>query len=295
MSTRWICNVLVLCHRLFFGVIEGGMGNVFFARVGLRNYTGKSRCIPTLRRDTSGLTHATRILSCDKALVTMFNDSRDIRRYVVGCVFCMALPILAGCGFSGGQLLYMMGVGQAATIEAQFRLADEPILVLVDDPGQAMDWPPAWKYITDDLSQALVKHEAAKRVVARATIENLRRTHLDFAKRGCREIGQLAGASQVLWVEIKDFLAQEDIHDANNAAYIMVTVKVIDAHGEKRSRVRVWPTSPSGHVVSARLSGSDVARLRTKDAISKELSALLTDRIAKLFYDYEADEFDGPS
>ncbi len=47
------------------------MGNVFFARVGLRNYTGKSRCILTLRRDTSGLTHATRILSCDKALVSL--------------------------------------------------------------------------------------------------------------------------------------------------------------------------------------------------------------------------------
>jgi len=45
------------------------MGKAFFARGGHRSYTGKSRCIPTYSRDTSGLTHATRILSCDTALV----------------------------------------------------------------------------------------------------------------------------------------------------------------------------------------------------------------------------------
>ncbi len=54
--------------QLIFRVHPGWHGQRFFARVGLRNYTGKSRCIPTLRRDTSGLTHASRILSCDTAL-----------------------------------------------------------------------------------------------------------------------------------------------------------------------------------------------------------------------------------
>ncbi len=65
---------LVLYHSLFFGFIQGGMGNVFFARVGLRNYTGKSRCIPTLRRDTSGLTHATHRATLIKALEGLSND-----------------------------------------------------------------------------------------------------------------------------------------------------------------------------------------------------------------------------
>ncbi len=49
----------------------GGMGKAFIARGGHRSYTGKSRCIPTIRRDTSGLTHATRILSSDEALVSL--------------------------------------------------------------------------------------------------------------------------------------------------------------------------------------------------------------------------------
>ncbi len=70
----------------------GGMGNVFFARVGLRNYTGKSRCIPTLRRDTSGLTHATRILSCDTALTIVQRN-----RFVISLGFVLhgILTVLA--------------------------------------------------------------------------------------------------------------------------------------------------------------------------------------------------------
>ncbi len=230
---------------------------------------------------------------CDGSMVNT-NFSNYIRRLAMGCLASLSLMMAMGCGFSGGEFLYMMGVGKSIMVEPQYKLSEEPVLVLVDDPGQVIDWPEAWNYLTDDLSQALVKHEAATHVVPRSTIENLRRTHLDFDKRGCREIGQLAGASQVLWVEVEDFLAQEDIHDAGNAAYAIASVKVIDVNGEQRSRVRVWPTSPTGHVVSVRLSGSDVARLRTKDAICKELSELLTDKISKLFYSYEADDFDGP-
>ncbi len=53
-------GILVQCHSLFFGFIEGGMGKAVFARGDFRNNTGKSRCIPTLRRATWGLAHATR-------------------------------------------------------------------------------------------------------------------------------------------------------------------------------------------------------------------------------------------
>ncbi len=227
--------------------------------------------------------------------MTKSTYSKSLNKFIVGALTCLSLWTATGCGFSGGEFLYMMGVGKSLKIDAQFTLGEEPVLVLIDDPGQVMDWPPAWKYLTDDISQALVKNEAAKRVVARSTIENLRRTHLDFSKRGCREIGQLAGASQVLWVEIKDFLAQEDIHSASNAAYIIATVKVIDVKSDKRSRVRAWPTSPTGHMVNAGLTGSHVVQLRTKDAICRELSTRITDKITKLFYEYEADDFDGPS
>jgi len=231
---------------------------------------------------------------CDVAMSTS-DYPKYVNRFMVGCIAGLWLIMATGCGFSSGEFLYMMGMGKSRMVEPQFTFGDEPVLVLVDDPGQVMNWPPAWKYLTDDLSQAMVKNEAAKRVIPRSTIENLRRSHLDFAKRGCREIGQLAGASQVLWVQIKDFLAQKDIQDASNAAYIIATVKAIDANSQKRSRVRAWPTSPTGYMVSARLAGSDVARLRTKDAISKELSKIITDKISKLFYSYEADDFDGPS
>ncbi len=58
------------------------MGKAFFARGGHRSYTGKPRCIPTYSRDTSGLTHATRILSCDEALA-------PARVVALGCISCL--------------------------------------------------------------------------------------------------------------------------------------------------------------------------------------------------------------
>jgi len=70
--------------------------------------------------------------------------------------------------------LYMIGMGKSIVVEPQFTFGEEPVLVLIDDPGQVMHWPPAWKYLTDDLSQSLVRNEAATRV---AVDENASSTH----------------------------------------------------------------------------------------------------------------------
>ena len=53
-----------------------------------------------------------------------------------------------------------------------------------------------------------------------------------------------------------------------------------------RSRVRLWAMGPDGQRVTAILSGVDVARLKTKSAIARELSDRLAQRIAQLFYDH---------
>ena len=115
----------------------------------------------------------------------------------------------------------------------------------------------------------------------------------DFDKRGCREIGELAGAEQVLWIEVRDFLAEEQIFDASNAAYIVVTVKVINVlESQRRSRVRLWPTSPDGFLVTAKMNGSEVVTIGNKDAIGQELTTRLAGHIAMLFYDHRASEFE---
>ena len=197
------------------------------------------------------------------------------------------------CTYSGGELLYMLGVGRGAKVEARFRLTEGPVMVFVDDVNERVDWPRARSYLCDDLSQELLRNSAATKIVPRATIDSLRQSLPDFEKRGARELGEMVGADQVLWIEMHDFLAEERIVDASMAAYWTVTVKVLNAREkESRSRVRLWPTSPEGHILSAALSGADVDRLKTRDAISKALSEKLVVDIARLFYEYRKGDFE---
>jgi len=205
----------------------------------------------------------------------------------------LALLATSGCGASHGQLLYFMGVGRRAKVEAEFYLTDQPVLVLVDDVAGKVDWPMATRYLTDDVSQELIRHNAANKIIPRQTLENLHRNDHEFDKRSARELGELVGAEQVIWIEVREFLANEEFHSVTNAAYFAVTVKVLNVlEHQSRSRVRLWPAGPAGHAVSVGLTGADVSMARTKDAISKELSKDLSIDIARLFYDWRPEDLE---
>ena len=98
----------------------------------------------------------------------------------------------AGCGYSQGELLYMLGAGRGQVVEAKYNLTDKPILVLLDDPTGRMDLPAAKHHFVDELSQLLIKNKAAKKIIPRQTVQSLRQAEPDFERRGCREVGELA-------------------------------------------------------------------------------------------------------
>lgn len=199
---------------------------------------------------------------------------------------------LCGCWYSGGELLYVLGFGRTQRVDAEYTLTTGPLLVLLDDPAERVTWPPARRYIVDDLQQALLRHKAAGNIIPQQMVHHLRQTEKDFDRRGCREIGELAGAEQVLWIQIDDFLAEEDFIDPANAAFLAASVRVINAlEKENRSRVRVWPQSPEGSRVQVTLRGSKVAELKTKDSLARELSSRFAEKVAKLFYSHRTDDF----
>jgi hypothetical protein len=185
-----------------------------------------------------------------------------------------------------------MGVGRGPMVEARFRLTDAPIMILIDDPAQRVDWPMAPRYLFDDLSQELLKRGGASKIVPLQTVNHLRQSVPDFEKRGCREVGKLGNAEQVLWIQVQDFFADQQIQEADVAAYFTVTVKVINVLERRhRARVRLWPPSAQGHLLSASMTGSEVALVKTKDAICKDLTGRLAVKIARLFHDHRADDF----
>lgn len=216
-------------------------------------------------------------------------------RHACARVAVLLLVAISGCGYTQGKLLFMLGLGRGDKVEAQFRFTSNPVLVLVDDPGGRLDWPPAWSYLTDDVSEELIRRKAAQKIIPRQTIEQIRQREPDFGKRGCREIGEMAGAEQVLWIEVKDFLADPLISKASAAAYLAVTVRVINVlEKESRTRVRLWPVSPEGKFEMVSISGARVAEAKTRDGISRVLSGKLAEELAKYFYDHRLGDFEKP-
>ncbi len=208
-------------------------------------------------------------------------------------ILFLITPLLTGCGYSGGKLLFASGLFGNKKVKPDLVLTTGPILVLVDDPKEVVDWPIFKRLLTDDVSQELLRHKAAEKIIPPETLQSVQQTEPDFARRGCREIGELCGADQVLWIEVQDFLAKEDVEDVAEAAYALVTVRVIDVHAENKWRVRVWPDNPQGQVVSAKLSAASVQRAGERDAIAKDISMSLSRKIARHFYEYRPADFEG--
>lgn len=228
--------------------------------------------------------------SCNVATAPVRQANRGLALRLVA--FSAMTALTSGC-MSSGKLLYAMGLGRAPMVDAQFHLTDEPVLIFVDDIHERVDWPLAQRYVFNELSQALLRHEAAEKIIPIETLDQLRQTVKNFDKRGCREIGEHAGAKQVLWLEVRDFLADEQILGADNAAYISVGVKVIDVtQTTSRARVRLWPKSPAGKFVVVNLSGAEAAEAKDKDGISRKLAVKLAESVARLFYDHRADDFE---
>ena len=224
---------------------------------------------------------------------TGFKPARSLLRKLlfVSMAGCL-LPSLTSCGMSQGALLYTLGGGRGKIIKARFRLTTGPLLILIDDPLQRIDWPTPKRYLFDELAQELLKHKAATKIVPSETIAHLRQAKPNFDTRGCREVGKMAGADQVLWIEIQEFRASEQIEDALVAAFFSVTLKVIDVNTNDRSRVRLWPTAPQGRRVTITLTGSEVSIAKTRNGIARKLTNKLASQTAKFFYDFRLGDFE---
>jgi len=201
-----------------------------------------------------------------------------------GALWLGVLTGSAGCGYSGGQALYAFGLFQNKKVDAQFTLSAGPILILIDDPNEIVDWPVFTRLLNDDLAQELLKNKAAQKIIPIQTLQSIQQTEPNFSKRGAREIGELAGAEQVIWIEIEDFLASDQIEQVSEAAFVVVSIRVIDAKATNKWKARLWPDNPQGKIVQVQLNASAVHRAKSRDGVAKALSAELARKLAHPFY-----------
>lgn len=197
-----------------------------------------------------------------------------------------SLPLQQGCGITQGKWLWAMGLDRHFTQPAEFTLTTEgPVLVLVDDPEYRLDAPRTRTDLARKVGAYLKKHEAVSEVVPQNRIARLRRENTDFEDRGCREVGRLADAHQVVWLEIRDLYDVPEVEDSVAAARMTVTVRVVNAQAENKGEVRLWPTQREGQIVTVELPADKVFNAKSRRQIAGKLTDKMAEQVAQIFYE----------
>ncbi|MCH8878798.1 MAG: hypothetical protein IID34_02815 [Planctomycetes bacterium] len=201
------------------------------------------------------------------------------------CVF--ASLMLTGCaGETFGGLLYHLFLPHSFKVAAEFKLADGPLLILVDDDWDQLTWPPARDLLIDEIGKHLRQAKAVKRVFPSQKVNALRRVDPKFNERSISELGKDLGAKQVLWLQVREFVATTNFDTVSEAARCTLRVKVFDPHSKSKAEMRLWPASREGWYVTAKKSARDLTEYERNEDIARMLITEAAEDIAKLFYDH---------
>jgi hypothetical protein len=179
-------------------------------------------------------------------------------------------------------------VGNPA-VPAQYVPAKEPMLVLVENysnpDAMRLDAQRLSLHVADELR----KYRVAPLVDAEAA-ESLR-ARPDYAGMKVEEIGQAAGAAQVLYVNLKQFVVDDTVGGEMMKGRAEMRMRVVDV---KTGRTR-WPRDvPEGRTITAETSwvrstiGSREGA--SEPAVRDQIARNAASQIVKLFRKWDPDD-----
>ncbi len=198
-----------------------------------------------------------------------------------------ALFLLTGCGGETfGGLMYHLFLPHSYRVAAEFTLGDGPLLILVDDDWEQLTWPPARDWLIDEIDKHLRQAKAVDRVFPSQKVNALRRADPKFNERSISELGKEMGAKQVLWLQVREFVATTNFDTASEAARCTLRVKVFDPRAKSKAEMRLWPSSREGWYVTVKKSARDLIEFERDEDIARMLIIEAAEDVAKLFYDH---------
>jgi len=187
-------------------------------------------------------------------------------------------------------MLYHMGVGGDQKVEAEFELPKAPTLILVDDDQNLVNPRTACDALVESLATELQQRGLVDRVTTNEELAKLRLAHADFDERGAREVGRLAHADTVVWIQIRRFALPEKLDRVMAEVPFAATVKVLNAQAETRDEVRLWPEEREGSYVEVKVSPHELRRCKELAEAHRLMAAELARKIAELFYEHTKEE-----
>lgn len=205
------------------------------------------------------------------------------------CAF--ALSMLTGCGGETfGGLLYHLFLPHSSKVEAEFTLANGPLLILVDDDWEQLTWAPARDLLIDEIAKYLREAQAVNQPFSSQKVNALRRADQKFNERSITELARELGAKQVLWLQVREFVATTNFNTVSEAARCTLRVKVFDPRAKSKAEMRLWPSSREGWYVSVKKSARDLTQYEKNEDIARALITEAAEDTAKLFYQHRKAE-----
>lgn len=208
-------------------------------------------------------------------------------RVAVVVLLALAAGALQGCAVAG-----IMAEATQKKTPAAYELAAVPTLIMVEDRGLRLRDPALTTFMANAIAADLRAHQA---LGGAAIIEQAELARVagefgrDFDTLGIDEVGQRAGASQVLYVEVQRVRLERapGLWDPEAVA----GVKVIDAVGRRRvfppgASVEGVSSGPRGRPVLATLpvETPDTDDRAYRAATLQRLARALASRVSELFY-----------
>jgi hypothetical protein len=199
--------------------------------------------------------------------------------------------MLTGCGGETfGGLLYHLFLPHSSKVEAEFTLANGPLLILVDDDWEQLTWAPARDLLIDEIAKHLREAKAVSQPFSSQKVNALRRADQKFNERSITELARELGAKQVLWLQVREFVATTNFNTVSEAARCTLRVKVFDPRAKSKAEMRLWPSSREGWYVSVKKSARDLTQYEKNEDIARALITEAAEDTAKLFYQHRKAE-----
>jgi hypothetical protein len=193
---------------------------------------------------------------------------------------------MTGCGAQGGAALYMLGVGGDQKVKAEFKLPKTPMVILVDDAQDQVQPSTAKLALVDKLATELKAQKMVDRVTTNDEIQQLRQTQPDFDKLTIREVGRLARADTMIWIDVQSYSVNDDPDLTVSPGKMAARLKVFNIKEADKSKVRLWPPQREGRIVDAEVSAHLIRRCKSKQEVHTAIGEELAVKIAQLFYDH---------
>lgn len=210
-----------------------------------------------------------------------------IRRKTSSLAVCAVLLLCStGC--------YQMASAFAAAsggewVDAEFKIAEGPLLVLIDDLDDLVTEPRAIKEVHETISDIFYEFKINRLVIPFEEWQTLRQTDKDYDTLSIREIGEKLGAEQVLYVKIIRFSLSDEPGADIYKGHFVARTKVLSTRSGRD--VRLWPeTDPAGEKVEATTAPEPIDGDRSAFEVARELSIKLGQGVAKNFYGHRSME-----